>query len=88
MLKTKLIERGILELGPIVTMNSFQSVGMLIVEPQSQAPKVPKLECGSSAGILLILTESLCSSILGEVGVPAYRDHSDSIPRIWVIYPS
>jgi hypothetical protein len=42
MLKAKLIERGIPELGPIVTMNSFQAVGMLIVQPQSQASKVFK----------------------------------------------
>jgi hypothetical protein len=42
MLKAKLIERGILELGPLVTVNSFQAVGMLIVQPQSQAPKVLK----------------------------------------------
>jgi hypothetical protein len=40
MLKAKLTERGIPELGPIVTTNSFQAVGMLIVQPQSQAPKV------------------------------------------------
>jgi hypothetical protein len=46
------------------------------------------LECGSSAGILWILTESLCSSTLGQVGVLACRDHSTSMPRIWVIYPS
>jgi hypothetical protein len=42
MLKAKLIERGIPELGPIVTANSFQAVGMLIVQPQSQASKVFK----------------------------------------------
>jgi type II secretory pathway predicted ATPase ExeA len=42
MLKAKLIERGIPELGPIVTMNSFQAVGMLFVQPQSQALKVFK----------------------------------------------
>jgi hypothetical protein len=42
MLKAKLIERGIPELSPIVTMNSFQVVGMLIVQPQSQALKVLK----------------------------------------------
>jgi hypothetical protein len=42
MLKTKLIERGILELSPIVTVNSFQAVGMLIIQPQSQALKVLK----------------------------------------------
>jgi hypothetical protein len=30
-LKAKLIERDILELGPIVTANGFQAVGMLIV---------------------------------------------------------
>jgi putative protein kinase ArgK-like GTPase of G3E family len=42
MLKTKLIKRGILELGSIVTVNSFQSVGMLIVQPQSQALKLLK----------------------------------------------
>jgi hypothetical protein len=42
MLKTKLIERGIPELGPIITMNSFQAVGMLIVQPQSQSLKVLK----------------------------------------------
>jgi hypothetical protein len=42
MLKAKLIERGIPKLGPIVTVNSFQTVGMLIVQPQSQAPKVLK----------------------------------------------
>jgi hypothetical protein len=42
MLKTKLIERGIPELDPIVTINSFQTVEMLIVQPQSQALKVLK----------------------------------------------
>jgi hypothetical protein len=42
MLKTKLIKRGILELGPIVTTNGHQAVGMLIVQPQSQALKVLK----------------------------------------------
>jgi hypothetical protein len=41
-LKTKLIERGIPELGPIVTANGFQAVGMHIVQPQSQALKVLK----------------------------------------------
>jgi hypothetical protein len=42
MLKTKLIERGISELGPIVTVNDFQAVGILIVQAQSQALKVLK----------------------------------------------
>jgi hypothetical protein len=42
MLKTKLIERGIPELGPIVTVNGFQVVGMIIIQLQSQAPKVLK----------------------------------------------
>jgi hypothetical protein len=42
MLKAKLIERGIPELSPVVTMNGFQAVGMLIVQPQSQALKVLK----------------------------------------------
>jgi hypothetical protein len=42
MLKTKLIERDIPELGPIVTVNDFQVVGMLIIQPQRQAPKVLK----------------------------------------------
>jgi hypothetical protein len=42
MLKTKLIKRGISELSPIITVNGFQAVGMLIVQPQSQAPKVLK----------------------------------------------
>jgi hypothetical protein len=42
MLKTKLIKRGISELSPIVTVNSFQVVGILIVQPQSQASKVLK----------------------------------------------
>jgi hypothetical protein len=41
-LKAKLIERDISELGPIVAANSFQAVGMLIVQPQSQALKVLK----------------------------------------------
>jgi hypothetical protein len=41
-LKTKLIQRGVAELGPIVTTNGFQVVGMVIVQPQSQAPKVLK----------------------------------------------
>jgi hypothetical protein len=39
MLKAKLIKRGISELSPIVIANDFQSVGMLIVQPQSQEPK-------------------------------------------------
>jgi hypothetical protein len=42
MLKTKLIERYILELGLIVTVNYFQVDEMLIVQPQSQAPKLLK----------------------------------------------
>jgi hypothetical protein len=42
MLKAKLIKRGIFELSPIITVNSFQAVGMLIVQPQSQEPKVLK----------------------------------------------
>jgi hypothetical protein len=42
MLKAKLIKRGISELSLIVTVNSFQAVGMLIVQPQSQASKVLK----------------------------------------------
>jgi hypothetical protein len=42
MLKVKLIERGIPELGPIITMNSFLAVGMLIVQPQCHALKVFK----------------------------------------------
>jgi hypothetical protein len=42
MLKAKLIKRGIPELGPIVTANSFQAVGMIIGQPQDQALKVVK----------------------------------------------
>jgi hypothetical protein len=42
MVKAKLIERGISKLGPIVTVNSFQAVGMFIVPPQSQTLKVLK----------------------------------------------
>jgi hypothetical protein len=41
-LKAKLIERDIPELGPIVTTNGFHAVGMLIVQPQGQALKVLK----------------------------------------------
>jgi hypothetical protein len=42
MLQAKLIKRGISELSLIVTTNGFQAVGMLIVQPQSQATKVLK----------------------------------------------
>jgi hypothetical protein len=42
MLKAKLIKRVIPKFGPLVTANSFQAVGMLIVQSQSQAPKVLK----------------------------------------------
>jgi hypothetical protein len=42
MLKAKLIKKVISELSPIVTANDFQAVGMLIVQPQSQALKVLK----------------------------------------------
>jgi hypothetical protein len=42
MLKAKLIEIGIPELSPIVIVNCFQAVGMLIVQPQCQALKVLK----------------------------------------------
>jgi hypothetical protein len=42
MRKVKLIERGIPELSLVVTTNNFQAVRMLIVQPQSQAPKVFK----------------------------------------------
>jgi hypothetical protein len=42
MLKAKLIEYGIPELGPFVTVNDFQAVGMLIIQSQSQSSKVLK----------------------------------------------
>jgi hypothetical protein len=42
MLKSKLIKGGIPELGPIVTTNSFQAIGMFTVQPQSQALKLLK----------------------------------------------
>jgi hypothetical protein len=42
MLKAKLIERDIFKLSPIITANVFQTVGMLIVQPQSQASNVLK----------------------------------------------
>jgi hypothetical protein len=42
MLKIKLIERCIPELSLIVTVNSIQIAGMLIIQPQSQALKVLK----------------------------------------------
>jgi hypothetical protein len=42
MLQAKLIKSGNFELSPIVTANGFQAVGMLIVQPQSQASKVLK----------------------------------------------
>jgi hypothetical protein len=41
-LKKKLIERGIPEIGLIVTANGFQAVGILIIQPQSQVSKVLK----------------------------------------------
>jgi hypothetical protein len=41
-LKTKLIKRGIPKLDRIVTVNGFQAVGMLIVQPQAQALKMFK----------------------------------------------
>jgi hypothetical protein len=41
-LKAKLIKRDIPKLDPIVTANDFLAVGMLIVQPQSQAPKALK----------------------------------------------
>jgi hypothetical protein len=34
MFKAKLIERGIPKLGLIVTVNVFQAIGMLIIQPQ------------------------------------------------------
>jgi hypothetical protein len=42
MLKAKIIEEDIPELNSIITTNNFQAVGMLIVQPQSQALKVFK----------------------------------------------
>jgi hypothetical protein len=42
MLKAKLIKSDIPKLSSIVTANDFQAVEMLIVQPQSQAPKVLK----------------------------------------------
>jgi hypothetical protein len=38
-LKAKLIERGILELGPIVTVNAFQAVVMLIFNLKAKLQK-------------------------------------------------
>jgi hypothetical protein len=40
MLMAKLIKRDISKLSPIVTANDFQAVGMLIVQPQCQEPKM------------------------------------------------
>jgi hypothetical protein len=40
------------------------------------------LKCRRSAEILWIPTKSLSLSTLGEVGVPACRDHSTSMPQI------
>jgi hypothetical protein len=59
MLKAELIERSILELSPIITANSFQLVGMLIVQPQSQAPKVLKHFILASHGANLRGTDSI-----------------------------
>jgi hypothetical protein len=42
MLKAKLIKGGISELSHIVTVNDFQAVGMLIVQPQGHESKVLK----------------------------------------------
>jgi hypothetical protein len=42
MLKAKLIKRDISELSLIVTVDDFQAVGMLIIQPQSQEPKALK----------------------------------------------
>jgi hypothetical protein len=42
MLKEKLIKRGVSELSPIVTVNGFQAVRMLIVQHQGKALKVLK----------------------------------------------
>jgi hypothetical protein len=42
MLKAKPIKKGISELSPNITTNSFQAVGMVIVQPQGQEPKVLK----------------------------------------------
>jgi hypothetical protein len=42
MLKAKLIKRVITKLSPIVTVNGFQVVGMLIVQPQGQVLEVLK----------------------------------------------
>jgi hypothetical protein len=42
MLKAKLIESGIPELSTIITSYCFQTIGMFIVQPQSQALKVFK----------------------------------------------
>jgi hypothetical protein len=42
MLKAKLIKSDIPKFSSIVIANDFQAVGILIVQPQSQAPKVLK----------------------------------------------
>jgi hypothetical protein len=42
LLKAKLIERDIPELGHILTVNAFEAVEMFIVQPQGQALKVLK----------------------------------------------
>jgi hypothetical protein len=42
MLKAKMIERGIPELGPVVIVNNIQAVEMLIIQPESLALKVLK----------------------------------------------
>jgi hypothetical protein len=42
MLKAKMIERGIPELGPVVIVNDIQAVEMLIIQPESLALKVLK----------------------------------------------
>jgi hypothetical protein len=42
MLKAKIIKRSISKLSSIVTVNGFQAVGMLIIQPQTQELKVIK----------------------------------------------
>jgi hypothetical protein len=59
MLKAKLIKSGIPELGPIVTTNGFQAIGMLIVQPQSflsfqnENPRVPRVVVNKDKNIPL-----------------------------------
>jgi hypothetical protein len=92
-LKTKLIERGIPELSPIVTLNGFQAVGMFTVQPQCQAPKVLKhlilaFQKGKLRVMRIVINDDKDVPLASHEANPRGTDSVHTSPNLTIVWPS